>query len=122
MTLARTNSMQAAEPGPQLREGIAGFLNRRRKSIGFCLGGIACVITLHRAEFSDNCPIRSAFSAEKVNVSAKAYQLFSVSDAVPATGGYAVPPGLVSMSGTERAIKHPWIPVAAAVKADVDGP
>jgi vitamin K epoxide reductase family protein len=124
MALIQQNATEAAELGREMREGVGGFLNRRRKGVGLCLAGIASlgVVTLYQTGILKHLPDPPlpGFNADKIHGSAQAYRMLALPDAVLAVGSYAVTLGLLAMSGAERAMEHPWVPVAAAGKAAID--
>ncbi|HEX5411835.1 MAG TPA: vitamin K epoxide reductase family protein [Terriglobia bacterium] len=89
-----------------------------------CLAGIASLglITLYQTGILKHLPVPPVpgFNADKVHSSARAYRMLALPDAALAVASYAVTLGLIAMSGAERAVEHPWVPVAAAGTAAMD--
>lgn len=116
---------EARELSRELREGDTPNLRRRRRATAFGLVAIGAmgVVALYQTGLLRHIPEPPlpGLDADKVDGSPEAYQTLGMPDGILGLGSYAATLALVTMGGADRARTHPWIPIAAAAKAAVDG-
>lgn len=116
--------MNAAALSAQLRTGAGAFLADRRRVVGLSLvaAGSMGVVSLYQMGIIDHLPDPPipAFEADRVDASAEAYAKLMVPDGVLGLCSYAVTTLLAAMGGRDRAMTHPWIPLALAGKVAFD--
>jgi hypothetical protein len=123
-SLSIANGWKSAELSRQLRGEPAGFLKQRRAVVGLSLVAIGAMglISLYQMGVIKHLPEPrlTKLDADRVDASPEAYKRFSTPDAVLGLGSYAATMALAEMGGTDRARRHPWIPLALAGKVLFD--
>ena len=116
--------MRPEELGVQLRESDSPAMERRRGVIGLGMvaAGAMGLIALYQTGIIKHLPEPPLprLDADKVDASAEAYEKLSMPDAVLGLGSYTATMGLAGMGRENRAIEHPWIPLALAAKVGLD--
>ncbi len=115
--------MDASELRKQLQEGDGAEMRHRRAIIGLSLVGAASMaavtllqtgIVKHLADL----PL-PGFNSDKVNSSDTAYAL-GVPDGTLSLASLATNIPISALGGIDRAQRHPWIPIAFAIKAGIE--
>lgn len=118
------NGWESGELSRQLRGGAEGFLPQRRAVVGLSLVAISAMglISLYQMGVLKHLPQPRLprVDSDRVDASPAAYQRFSTPDAVLGLSSYAATMALAEMGGTDRARRHPWMPLALAGKVLFD--
>lgn len=108
----------------QLRTGSGDHLTQRRRVTALSLTAIGAlgVVSLYQMGVIKHVPEPSLprLNADEVDASAEAYRFLAMPDGVLGIGSYAVTLALAAIGGSDRAAKHPWIPLALAGKVGID--
>jgi uncharacterized membrane protein len=104
----------------QLRTLETDDLKRRRALVALSnVGALAgIVVSLYQTGVLSHLPDLPGkiWNADKVDASDYAYKRFDTPDALMMTVSYGVTAWLAGAGGADRAERHPWLPVALAVK------
>lgn len=103
-----------------LRFGRSRSLSRRRGIVGLSLvaAGAMGLIALYQTGIIRHIPEPRLplFDADKVDASEEAYKILHAPDALLGLTSFGATATLAAMEGEDRAMQHPWIPLALGAK------
>ena len=107
----------------ELQHDDSGDVRRRRTIIGLSLVGMASMtaVSLLQTGIVKHLPDPplDGFDSDNVNSSRTAYAL-GVPDGSVSLAALAANIPLAAAGGADRAIRHPWLPISAALKAGIE--
>lgn len=124
MSLLVQSKPAARDLSRTLREGDGPFLSDRRRVTALMLGASASMglIAAYQMGLIRHLPDPPlpAFDADKVDASAQAYRYGSAPDGTWGLLSYAATITLAAIGGSDRAERHPLVPIALAAKVGID--
>jgi uncharacterized membrane protein len=123
--IGRPTSPRAEAVSDQLRRHDSDFLRGRRRAAALALGatgalGVVSAYQIGVLKHIPEPPVR-LFEADKVDASGEAYVLFSMPDGILGMLSAVTTAALATMGTHDRVRRQPWLPLALAAKAGLDG-
>ncbi len=123
--IGRPTSLRAESVSDQLRRQDSRFLRNRRRATALALGttGALGVVSAYQTGLLRHIPEPRSrlFAADKVDASGEAYVVLSMPDGILGMLSAVTTAALATMGPEERVRHQPWIPLAFAAKAVMDG-
>lgn len=124
MSVLILDKRKAQSLSSDLRKSRDGFMRSRRAIFALYLGASASlgVISLFQMGIAKRLPEPKLprFDSEVVNSSPEAYSIMAVPDAVLGLASYAGTLALVASGASDRAGRHPALPLAMTAKMAID--